>query len=56
MKVVENALTELLDVLIEWETAIVEELWTNLPMKRMIAQKLEESEYAKLCFICRHAF
>ena len=29
MKVGENALTEFLDVLIEWETAIVEELRTN---------------------------
>ena len=41
-KVGENALTEFLDVLIEWETAIVEELRTNRPMKRMSAQKREE--------------
>ena len=34
-KVGENALTEFLDVLIEWETAIVEELRMNRPMKRM---------------------
>ena len=40
-KVRENALTEFLDVLIEWETAIVEELRTNRPMKRMSAQKQE---------------
>ena len=33
MKVGENALTEFLDVLIEWETAIIEELRTNRPMK-----------------------
>ena len=32
MKVGENALTEFLDVLIEWETAIIEELRTNRPM------------------------
>ena len=35
MKVGVNALGEFLDVLIEWETTIVEELRTNRPMKRM---------------------
>ena len=52
-KVEENALNELLNVLIEWETAIVEELRTNRPMKRMSAQKREN---ATQCYICRHAF
>ena len=56
MKVGENALVEFLDVLIEWETAIVEELRTNGPMKRMSAQKREEYEYATKCYICRQAF
>ena len=42
MKVGENALAEFLDALIEWETAIVEELRTNRPMKRMSPQKREE--------------
>ena len=39
MKVGKNALAEFLEVLIEWETAIVEELQTNRPMKPMSAQK-----------------
>ena len=56
MKVGENALAEFLDVLIEWETAIVEELRSNRPMKRMSAQKREEYENATECYICRHAF
>ena len=56
MKVGENALTEFLDVLIEWETAIVEELRTNRPMKRMSAQTREEYENAMDCCICRHPF
>ena len=56
MKVGENALAEFLDVLIEWATAIVEELRTNRPMKRMSAQKREEYENATECYICRHAF
>ena len=55
-KVGEMALTESLDVLIEWETAIVEELRTNRPMKRISAQKREEYENATQCYICRHAF
>ena len=55
MKVGENALTQFLDVLIEWETAIVEELRTNRPMKRMSAQKREEYENTTECYICRHA-
>ena len=55
IKVGENALSEFLDVLIEWETAILEELRTNRPMKRISAQKLEEYENATLCYICRHA-
>ena len=56
MKVGENALAEFLDVLIEWETAIVEELRTNRPMKRMSAQKREEYKNAMECYIFRHAF
>ena len=56
MKVGENALTEFMDVLIEWETAIIEELRTNRPMKRMSAKKREEYENATQCYICRHAF
>ena len=55
-KVGVNALTEFLDVLIEWETTIVEELRTNRPIKRMSAQKLEEYENATQCYICRHDF
>ena len=55
-KVGENALTEFLDVLMEWETAIVEELLTNRPMKRMSAQRREEYENATQCYICRQAF
>ena len=55
-KVGENALTEFLNVLIEWETAIVEEPRTNRPMKQMSAQKREEYENATLCYICRHNF
>ena len=39
IKVGEKALSEFLDVLIEWETAIVEELRTNRPMKRMSAMR-----------------
>ena len=39
MKVKKNALTEFLNVLIEWETAIVEELRTNQPMKHISAKK-----------------
>ena len=56
MKVGENSLSEFLDVLIEWETAILKELQTNRPNKRMSAQKREESENATQCYICRHAF
>ena len=56
MKVGENALAEFLDVLIEWETAIVEEVRTNRPMKRMSAQKREEYENASECYICRQPF
>ena len=56
IKVGENALAEFLDVLIEWETAIVKEFWTNRPMKRMNAQKREEYENATQYYICRHAF
>ena len=56
MKVGENALAEFLDVLIEWEMAIVEELRTNGPMKRMSAQKREEYENATECYICRQPF
>ena len=56
MKVGENALAEFINVLIEWETAIVEELRTNRPMKRMSALKQEEYENATKCYICRHAF
>ena len=56
IKVGDNALTEFLDVLIELNTAIVEELWTNRPMKRMSAQKREWYENATQCYICRHAF
>ena len=41
MKVGENALTEFLDVLIEWEMAIVKELRSNRPMKRKSALKRE---------------
>ena len=37
IKVGKNALTEFLEVLIEWETAIFERLRTNRPMKRMSA-------------------
>ena len=51
-----NALTEDLDVLIEWESAIVKELQTNRPMIRMSAQKREEYNNATYCYICRHAF
>ena len=46
MKVGKNAFAEFLDVLIEWETAIVKELWTNRPMKRMSAYTREEYENA----------
>ena len=56
MKVGENALAEFLDVLIEWETAIVEEFRTNLPMRQMSAQKQEEYENAIECCICRQPF
>ena len=49
MKVGENALSEFLDVLIEWETAIVEELNTNRPMKQLNAQKREEYKNATQC-------
>ena len=52
----ENALTEFLDLLIVWDTAIVEVLRTNRPMKRMSAQKRKEYENAKKCYICRHVF
>ena len=45
-KVKTNALTEFLDVLIEWKTAIVKELRTNRPMKLMSVQKREEYENA----------
>ena len=51
-----NALTEFLDVLIEWKTAIVKELWTNRPIKRMNAQKRQKYENATQCYISRHAF
>ena len=54
--VVENVLTEFLDLLIEWDTAIVEELWTNRPMKRMSAHKREQYKDVTQCYICRHAF
>ena len=56
IKVGENAHTEFLDVLIEWATAILEELRTNRPMMRMSAQKREEYENSTQCYICRHAF
>ena len=56
IKVGENAIAEFLDVLIEWETAIVEDLRTNWPMKRMSAQKREEFENATECYICRQPF
>ena len=56
MKVRKNALSEFLDVLIKWETAILEKLQTNRPIKRMSAQKREEYEKATQCYICRHAF
>ena len=56
MKVGENAFAEFLDVLIECETAIVEKLRTNRPIKRMSAQKREEYENATECYICRHPF
>ena len=56
MEVWENALAEFLDMLIEWESAIVEELRTNRPRKRMSAQKREEYENATECYICRNAF
>ena len=39
MKIGKNALAEFSGVLIEWETAIVKERWTNRPMKRMSARK-----------------
>ena len=55
-KIGQNELTEFLNVLIEWETAIVEELRTTRPIKRINAQKREEYENATQCFICRHAF
>ena len=53
MKIGENALGEFLVALIELEMAIVEELRTNRPMKRMSAQKREEYENAIECYICR---
>ena len=56
MKIRVNALAEFLDVLIEWESAIVEELRTNRPMKRMSAQKRENYENATECYICRQPF
>ena len=56
MKVGENARAEFLNVLIEWETAIVKELRTNQPMKCMSAKHREEYENATECYICRHAF
>ena len=56
MKVGENVLTEYLDVIIEWKTAIVKELRTNHPMKRMSAQKQEIYENVSICYICRYAF
>ena len=56
VKIGENALTVFLDVLIEWETTIVEELRTNRPMKRMSAQKRKEYQNATKCYICHHAF
>ena len=55
-KVGENVPTEFLDVLFEWETAIVEELRKNRPMKSKIAQKREEYGNATICYICCHAF
>ena len=45
-----------MDVLIEWETAIVEELQTNRPMKHMSVQNRKEYENEIQCYICRHAF
>ena len=51
MNVKENALSEFLDVLTELETAILEELRTNRPMKRMSAQKREIYENATECYI-----
>ena len=56
LKVGFNALGEFLDVLIEWKTAIVEELRTNRPIKRMNVQQQKEYENAIECYICRHAF
>ena len=56
IKVGENALAKFLNVLIEWETTIVEELRTNRPMKRMSAQKREEYENATECYICGQPF
>ena len=56
IKVGENALSVFLGVLIEWETAIFEQLRTNRPMKRMSAQKREKYENATQCYICRHTF
>ena len=55
MKVGENALSEFLKVLIEWETAILDKLRSNRPVKRMSAQQREKYENATQCYFCRHA-
>ena len=55
-KVEENPLIEFLNVLIEWETAMVEELQTNRSIKRMSVQKRERYENATQCYICCHSF
>ena len=56
MKVGENALTEFLDVLIEWETAIVDKLLTNRPIKRISFEKRGDNMDATEGYNCRHAF
>ena len=56
MKITKNALAEFLDVLVDWETAIVDKLLTNRPIKRISAQKRTKYENATKCYICGKAF
>ena len=52
----ENALSEILDTLIDRETEIVDILKMNRAMNRLTRRQQEEYDNATRCHICRHEF
>ena len=52
----ENALSENLNTLIDWERVCIDHLTSNVPMNRLSRAKQEEFDYTTHCHICRKPF